>query len=324
MKNFTPSIRTILILFVVAGIVLSYQTYLNVQKTYAEREKSFDGKIAALQKQISALQGELEKVTGESSRVALSLAEIENRQQVREKSQDELLTGAVSQISPSVVSIVISKDVPKLEVTYQNPFGDDPFFGNFKFQIPVYQQKGVEHKKVGAGTGFIVTKDGYIITNKHVVADTVADYTVLLSTGTQKKAVISYRDPVSDIAILKIEGSNYSTVILGDSSTLKLGQTVVAIGNALGEYNNSISVGIISGLNREIEATDSNGKVQKLTGIIQTDAAINPGNSGGPLIDIDGKVVGINVATVMGSSNISFAIPVNVVRAVTSKIPRLR
>lgn len=322
MKNFNTSISTVVILFVVAGIALSYQTYLNVKQTSVEREKLFDGKITALQKQISSLQEKITKITGENSQVALSLTEIKNRQQVREKSQDDLLTGAVAQITPSVVSIVISKDVPKLEVTYQNPFGDDPFFGNIGFQIPVYQQKGVEHKKVGAGTGFIVTKDGYILTNKHVVADTTADYTVLLSNGSQKKATVSYRDPSSDIAIVKIDGSNYPTVTFGDSSSLKLGQTVVAVGNALGEYNNSVSVGIISGLNRTVEASGASGS-ETLSGIIQTDAAINPGNSGGPLIDIDGKVIGINVATVVGSSNISFAIPVNTIKSVTSKILKI-
>ena len=314
--------RTVVILFVVTGIVLSYQMYSNIQKSSADREKLFDTKVTALQKQISALQNEITKITGENSRVAISLSEIQNRQQVHEKSQDELLTGAVAQITPSVVSIVISKDVPKLEVTYQNPFGDDPFFGNFGFQIPVYQQRGVEHKKVGAGTGFIVTKDGYILTNKHVVEDTAADYTVLLSNGAQKKATVSYRDPGNDIAIIKIEGSNYPIVTLGDSSTLKLGQTVVAVGNALGEYNNSVSVGIISGLNRTVEASGTSG-TETLSGIIQTDAAINPGNSGGPLIDIDGNVVGINVATVVGSNNISFAIPVSVVKTIVSKILKI-
>jgi len=317
-KSYTINIILLSFFLVLVGIA-SWGTFSKTQ----EQEKSFDGKVTALQKQISALQNEITKITGENSRVVLSLTEIQNRQQVREKSQDDLLTGAVAQITPSVVSIVISKDVPKLEVTYQNPFGDDPFFGNFGFQIPVYQQKGVEHKKVGAGTGFIITKDGYILTNKHVVADTAADYTVLLSNGAQKKAAVSYRDPENDVAIVKIDGSGCSTVTFGDSGTLKLGQTVVAVGNALGEYNNSVSVGIISGLNRTVEASGPSG-TETLSGIIQTDAAINPGNSGGPLIDINGKVVGINVATVSGSSNIGFAIPVNAVKMIVSKIPRLR
>lgn len=317
MKN-SPHITNIALfafLLILAGmVVFNEYTQTKVQ------EKSFDEKIVVLQKQISSLQDELAKVTGESSRFALSLQEVQNRAQVREKTQDEILTEAVAKITPAVVSIVISKDVPLLEVVYQNPFGDDPFFRNFGFQVPVYRQKGVERKQVGAGSGFIITQNGYILTNKHVVADTNADYTVLLSNGTQKKATVSYRDPLNDIAIIKIEGGGYTTAKLGDSGALKLGQTVVAIGNALGEYNNSISVGIISGLNREIEAADSSGRVEKLTGVIQTDAAINPGNSGGPLITTDGDVVGINVATVTGSSNISFSIPVNAVKATIKNI----
>jgi S1-C subfamily serine protease len=311
----------ILALLLTAVGTASLVTNSNMRKAVNDQKQSFDDKITVLQKQISALQNEITKITGENSKVALSLHEIQNRQQVREKSQDELLTEAVSKIAPTVVSIVISKDVPKLEITYQNPFGDDPFFKNFGFQIPVYQQKGVEYKKIGAGTGFIITSDGYVLTNKHVVADTTADYTVLLADGSQKPATVSYKDPENDIAIIKIGGSGYATARLGDSSALKLGQTVVAIGNALGEYNNSVSVGIISGLDRTIEASSqSGGSTEQLTGVIQTDAAINPGNSGGPLVDTSGNVVGVNVATVIGSNNISFAIPSNVVKTITRKV----
>ncbi len=247
------------------------------------------------------------------------LKESFNRMNVVRKSQDELLTQAVAKTSPAVVSIVISKLVQQLEVTYENPFANDPFFGNLNIRVPVYRQKGTaEQQKVGAGSGFIIRSDGYIITNKHVVADQNADYTVLLSDGSQKKGTVVYRDPTNDFALVKITptvGKKLPVIALADSSTLKLGQSVVAIGNALGEYNNSVSVGIISGLNRTIDASDSSGSVERLTGVIQTDAAINPGNSGGPLLNLDGEAVGVNVATVTGSSNISFSIPVNAIKA---------
>lgn len=247
------------------------------------------------------------------------VGDIENKEpQKGTKSQDEILTEAVAKIAPAVVSIVITKDVPKLEIVYENPFGDDPFFKDFGFRIPRYRQKGVEPQKVGAGTGFLITGEGYIITNKHVASDNEASYTALLADGSQKGAKVIYRDAKNDVAILKIEGNNFSHVSLGNSNELKLGQAVFAVGNALGEYNNSVSTGIISGLDRDIEASDGTG-TEKLTGVIQTDAAINPGNSGGPLVTLDGKVIGVNVATVKGSNNISFSIPINVVKEIIDR-----
>ncbi len=235
--------------------------------------------------------------------------------------QDQPLPTAVAKVAPSVVSIVVSKNVPKVEVRYENPFANDPTYQGINIQVPVYHQTGTQSEEVGAGSGFIVRSDGYILTNKHVVSDTGATYTALLSTGVKKTATVIYRDPDNDLAIIKIDGSGYPTVIFGDSSKLVLGQTVAAIGNALGEYSNSVSVGIVSGLNRTIDATDeSGGSGEKLTGVIQTDAAINPGNSGGPLLDLSGNVVGINVATVSGSNNIAFSIPINDVKSTTAKI----
>ncbi len=281
-----------------------FETYLGAQ------EHSFDEKIDILSRQLAALGEKVQTLSGENSRVALSVKELESRKEVREKSQDELLTEAVARITPSVVSIVISKDVPKLEVEYVNPFGNDPFFKDFNYRVPVYRQKGVQHQKVGAGTGFIITESGYILTNRHVVEDESATYTALLSDGTQKDGRVVFRDTEHDLALVKIEGGPFKAASLGDSGSLKLGQTVIAVGNALGEYNNSVSVGIISGLNRALEANDR-GRLVGLSGVIQTDAAINPGNSGGPLLTMEGKVIGVNVATVIGSSNISFSIPID-------------
>ncbi len=280
-------------------------------------QNDYNAKIEALQKQISGLRSALDSVTTQGNSSALSLKEIANRQQVEQKSQSQMATEAVAQVVPSVVSVVISKDVPQYRVVYQNPFGDDPFFQNSGVQIPVYVPTGqTKSQEVGAGTGFIISSDGYILTNRHVVADTTASYTVLLSNGKQETAQVIYRDPNNDIAIIKIAGSGFKPVIFGDSSTLQLGQTVIAIGNALGQYNNSVSLGVVSGLNRTIQASDENGNLETLTGVIQTDAAINPGNSGGPLIDLNGNIVGINVATVQGSNNIGFSIPINTVKAV--------
>ncbi|MBS3903413.1 MAG: trypsin-like peptidase domain-containing protein [Anaplasmataceae bacterium] len=241
------------------------------------------------------------------------------REVVREESQEEQLTSAVANVAPSVVSIVVTKDVPKLEIVYENPFGNDPMFRDFGIRIPRYRQKGLETQKVGSGTGFIVRSDGYVVTNRHVVQDTEARYTVLLSNGSQEAAQVIYRDSSFDVAILKIAGSGYRRAPLGISSDLKLGQSVFAVGNALGEYNNSVSLGIISGLNRTIQASDG-FQVETLEGVIQTDAAVNPGNSGGPLVNFDGQVIGVNVATVIGSNNISFAIPIDTVKKIITPI----
>lgn len=261
--------------------------------------------IDALEKQIEDIQKQKPQIVSAPAKpapVALPLPE------------PDRLTAVVAKSAPAVVSIVVSKDVPQLEVVYQNPFGNDPFFQDFDIRVPVYRQRGTTKKKVGAGTGFLISRDGYIVTNRHVVSDESAEYMVLLSTGGQKKAKVVYVDPNLDVALLNIDGSEYPTVPLDDSSNVKLGGSVIAIGNALGEYNNSVSRGIISGLDRTVKAAGSDGSVEELKGVIQTDAAINPGNSGGPLLTLEGKVIGVNVATVLGSNNISFAIPINRVR----------
>jgi serine protease Do len=307
----------IAVLLIALNSAVMSSLYLSSVK---KQEKAFDVKIGVLQKQVSGLQDKLEVLSGEKVAVAPAQAEVAAREVIREKSQDQKLTEAVAKTAPAVVSIVISKDVPQLEVAYQNPFGNDPFFQDFGFQVPVYRQKGTVRKKVGAGTGFLLTSDGYILTNRHVVADTQASYTVLLSSGKQLEAKVVYRDPSQDAAVVKIEGKNFPFVELGDSSVTQLGQAVIAIGNALGEYNNSVSTGIISGLNRKIEASTANGSLESINGVIQTDAAINPGNSGGPLLTLEGKVIGINVATVTGSSNISFSIPINFVKTIIKSV----
>ncbi len=144
-----------------------------------------------------------------------------------------------------------------------------------------------------------------------MVSDKEAEYTVFLNNGEKYSAKILAQDPIDDIALIKIEANNLPTLALGNSEGIKLGQTVIAIGNALGEFRNTISLGVVSGLARSVTATDGSGNVEIIDNVIQTDAAINFGNSGGPLINLKGEVIGINTAIASGAENIGFAIPIN-------------
>jgi serine protease Do len=192
----------------------------------------------------------------------------------------------VNKVSDAVVSI-------QLKTTVQNLFGQT-------------------YEAEGAGTGFIITSDGLILTNKHIASDANAQYTVVTSDGTSYPATVKSLDPVKDIAVLQINARNLPIVELGDSDALKVGQWVVAVGNALGKFDNSVTVGVISGSNRSIQATDANGaNSESLSGMLQTDAAINTGNSGGPLLNLEGQVIGINTAVASGAQSIGFAIPIN-------------
>lgn len=229
---------------------------------------------------------------------------------------------AVKRVSPAVVSIIVTKDLPVLEQYYINPFegfGDD-FFGQF-FGIPQYRQKGTEKKEVGGGTGFVISGDGLILTNRHVVQDEKAEYTVLTNDEKKYPAKVLARDPVLDLAVLKIEKNDLPPTILGDSDKLELGQTVIAIGNALGEFRNTVSVGVVSGLSRQITARGA-GQTEILRDVIQTDAAINHGNSGGPLLNLRGEVIGVNVAMVSGAQSIGFAIPINQAKSVIESVKK--
>ncbi len=222
----------------------------------------------------------------------------------------------VEQTNPAVVSIVITKDVPVVEQYFENPF-NDLFGGNspfFNFQVPRYRQNGTEKKEVGGGSGFIISDDGYIVTNAHVVQNAQAEYTVFTNSEVKYNAEVVAVDEVLDIALLKIDATGLSSLSFGNSDVLKLGEPVIAIGNALGEYRNTVSTGVISGLSRSIVAGDNSGQSEVLENVIQTDAAINPGNSGGPLLNLAGEVIGINVAVARGSENIAFALPANTVK----------
>ncbi len=230
---------------------------------------------------------------------------------------EQAVVQSVKQASPSVVSIVITKDLPVIEQCPYNPFSNLPpgfqdFFGNgsgFQFTQPC--QKGTQEQQIGGGSGFIVSSNGLILTNKHVVADTAANYTVLTSDGKKYNAKVLARDPVQDLAVLKIDAANLPVMQLGDSNSLELGQTAIAIGNSLGQFSNTVSVGVISGLARTITASGADFGSETIQGVVQTDAAINPGNSGGPLLNLKGEVIGINTAIVSGAQNIGFAIPID-------------
>ncbi len=230
---------------------------------------------------------------------------------------EEAVIKTVETNAPAVISIIVSKDLPIIENCPVDPFGNLPpefqqFFGpDFKFQQPCANSKGATQKQeIGGGSGFIVAPNGLILTNKHVVADTAASYTVLTNDGKRYDAKVLARDPVQDLAIVKIQADGLPTVKLGDSDSIRLGQSTVAIGNALGEFRNTVSSGIVSGLSRAIDA-GGGATTERLDGLIQTDAAINPGNSGGPLLNLRGEVIGIDTAIAEGAQNIGFAIPIN-------------
>jgi serine protease Do len=208
-------------------------------------------------------------------------------------------------VCPAVITIIISKDLPKIEGFYFFPFGGQEF-------ILPKMKKEKEKTKIGGGSGFIVSADGYVLTCNHVVGDPEADYTVIVDPKHKYQAKILARDPLIDVAVLKINEKNLPYLELGDSDKIELGETVVAIGNPLGEFEDTLSAGIVSGLSRKITAYGGLPfKAASLRGLIQTDAAINPGNSGGPLVNLEGKAIGINTAMVMGAQNIGFAIPIN-------------
>lgn len=212
-------------------------------------------------------------------------------------------------VCPAVITVVVSKDLPRVEDFYSFPYGGKEY-------IMPMMEKGTETKtettQIGGGSGFIISKDGYVITSNHVVADITADYTVIIDPKHKYPTKILSRNPINDIAVLKIEGNNLPYIELADSNKIQLGEEVVAIGNALGEFSDTISSGIVSGLSRYITAFSGlDHQMQNLRGLIQTDAAINPGNSGGPLVNMNGKVIGINTAMIMGAQNIGFAIPIN-------------
>ena len=212
--------------------------------------------------------------------------------------ESSAIIDATTKVSGSVVSIT-------QKTTVQDIFGQ------------VYQSEG-------AGTGFIITSDGLILTNKHVVSDMNAAYTVIMSDGKTYDAKVQSQDPFNDLAVLKIDARNLPVVELGDSDQLKVGQWVVAVGNALGKFQNTTTAGVVSAKGRTIEASDSGtaSTTETLSNLLQTDAAINPGNSGGPLVNLAGQVIGINTAVASDAQGIGFAIPINEAKSAIDSIKK--
>ncbi len=249
---------------------------------------------------------------------------------------DKRVIRIVEKVMPSVVSIVISKHLEDLEKELPKemfPFipegaggrrpgiGKGAGAGTLKIPSDMVDKNGMV--QVGGGSGTVVAPDGLILTNKHVVADRRAAYTVILDGDRRFPAEILSRDPINDVAILKIGAGGLPFLKLGDAAKLKLGQSVIAIGNALGIFRNTVSLGIVSGLSRSVTAqAEPDAAPQEMRGLIQTDAAINPGNSGGPLVDKNCLVVGVNTAVVSGAQSIGFAIPVNAARRDLEDIAR--
>lgn len=220
----------------------------------------------------------------------------------------EQIIRVIEKTLPAVVSIAASKNVELVEEDLMK-MGMDPSMFKERLFGEADESGNVS---TSGGSGFIVDPSGIVLTNKHVIQDKEASYKVVIGQDKYNVEVVG-QDPLSDIAILKInQPKSLPYIKLGTSKNLKLGTAVIAIGNALGEFQNSVSTGIVSGLSRFLSAiTDIEGHQQRLRGLIQTDAAINPGNSGGPLIDLNGEAIGINAAIVFGAQNIGFAIPID-------------
>ncbi|MDE1970067.1 MAG: trypsin-like peptidase domain-containing protein [Patescibacteria group bacterium] len=223
------------------------------------------------------------------------------------------LINVVKSAMPAVVSIVISKDLRELEKEIYTQMY--PYIPQGEEQ-PHISPEDVDEKgmvKIGGGSGFVVDPSGIILTNRHVVSEPNASYAVLTDDNKTYAATILARDPINDVAILKIDAHDLPTLTLGDSARITLGQQAIAIGNALGMFKNTVSSGIVSGIARHIPAQIEPGEkpTEELRGLIQTDTAINPGNSGGPLLNIFGEVMGINTAIIFGAQNIGFALPIN-------------
>lgn len=215
---------------------------------------------------------------------------------------ESAVVNVAEQSKRSVVTVSI-----KQTVRQQNTFSVPglPFF----FQAPNGPSQEIQQD---IGTGFVVSQeDGLVVTNRHVVSDVEAEYMLIDFDGQEHAVTNIYRDPVNDLAILKTS-AQLPALPMSDSENIQVGQTVIAIGTALGEFRQTVTTGVVSGLGRGIEAAGG-FSVERIDNLIQTDAAINPGNSGGPLINIRGEVIGVNVAMAQ-AENIGFAIPINVVK----------
>lgn len=222
--------------------------------------------------------------------------------------EESVVIDTVKKVQPSVVT-----------VAGEQPTSDNSFnFGPFSiFGLPGPRQSDEPSSPQAIGSGFVVSEDGLIITNKHVVSDRQIKYQIITASDKTYPVERIYRDPLNDVAILKITppSAGLKPVTLGDSQNLQVGQFVIAIGTALGEFRSTVTTGVISGLGRGITAgSEFEGFIERLDNVIQTDAAINPGNSGGPLLNSKAQVIGVNTAVASSGQNIGFALPINIIK----------
>lgn len=233
-----------------------------------------------------------------------------SQETLRVVDEQSVVIDVVKNVGPSVVTIGVEASPRSGRNLRLGPF-------SIFFDTPDTPPQNEQEERY-IGSGFVVQKDGLIVTNKHVVDDRNLKYIVVDSKGTKYNVSNIYRDPLNDVAILKVSSppvGGFREVKMGDSDKLEVGQFAIAIGTALGEFRNTVTTGVISGLGRGITAgSPFEGFVERLDNVIQTDAAINPGNSGGPLLNSKGEVVGVSAAVASGGQNIGFAIPINVVR----------
>lgn len=230
-----------------------------------------------------------------------------NSQKIKVVQEESVVIDVVKKVGPSVVTVGVEQ-APQPQGMMRGPFG-------FFFQQP--SQPDSQQREDYIGSGFVVKGDGLIVTNKHVVSDPSLKYLIVDSKGNKYKVDKIYRDPANDVAILKttVPSGGFTAIGLGDSKNLEVGQMVIAIGTALGEFRNTVTTGVVSGLGRGITAGSAlEGFAERLDNVIQTDAAINPGNSGGPLLNSSGQVIGINTAVAASGQNVGFAIPINTVK----------
>lgn len=252
---------------------------------------------------------------GSSSGVGLSLfqsKEQKTNQQIDNLLEEENATiHVVERVTPSVVSVVVKK---KRSEAYGDFVGGPPL-------LP--KQDPNEWIEVSSGTGFFVTSDGLVLTNRHVVNEKNAQFIIVKNDGEERPAQLVDTDSFLDIAILRTEGSGFPAATLGDSDTVRIGQTVIAVGNALSEFRNTVTKGVVSGVHRRVTAGTSLSSSEVIDQAIQTDAAINPGNSGGPLINLRGEVIGMNTAISIGGDSVAFSIPINQAKKVISDVVSL-
>lgn len=225
--------------------------------------------------------------------------------------EENLVVDVVKKVGPSVVTIGVEASPTSRNVQDLGPF-------SIFFEEPPVSENEGEVEEEYIGSGFVLTKEGLIATNKHVVSSGTENYIVVDDKGNKYAVEKVYRDPLNDLAILQTEktpSGGFKEISLGDSGNVEVGQFVIAIGTALGEFRNTVTTGVVSGLGRGITAGSVfQGFAERLDNVIQTDAAINPGNSGGPLLNASGQVIGINTAVAQNGQNIGFAIPINIVK----------